>query len=60
LLGFAGFIGLCGGLMMAQISFLPEASWYFQSSGIMFFIVSGVSIYISRKIQILKYDHLEF
>jgi hypothetical protein len=50
LLGFAGFIGLCGGLMMAQISNLPEASWYFQSSGIMFFIVSAVSVYISRKI----------
>ena len=50
LLGFAAFVGICGGLMMAQISFLSEASWYFQSSGIMFFIVSAVSVYISRKI----------
>ena len=50
LLVFAGFIGLCGGLLLSQMSSLPEASLYFQSSGIMFLIVSAVSVYISRKI----------
>ena len=50
LLGFAMFIGLCGGLLLSQMSLLSEASLYFQSSGIMFLIVSGISVYISRKI----------
>ena len=50
LLSFALFIGLCGLMILSQISYLPVTSQVFLSPGIMFLIVSAVSVYISRKI----------
>ena len=50
LLSFALIIGLCGGLILSQILYLPAASRHFITSGSVFLIVSAVSVYISRKI----------
>jgi len=50
LLSFSFLIGLCGGMIMTQINFLPAASQLFITSGSIFLIVSAVSVYISRKI----------